>query len=331
VELLEGAGVVVDVANNGRDAVGKLLSAGPERFDAVLMDLQMPLLDGFGATREIRDDSRFAALPILAMTAHAMPEERQRCLDLGMNDHISKPIDPDALFSTLARWTRRTPRASASGAPPTPASASGRVVEDPTLPSIAGIDVESGLRRVAGNRKLYFELLRKFSSGQSQTPEEIRRTLTAGDRAQAERFVHTLKGVAGNIGARSVQALAARLEPAIMDSAAPADINSMLEVLIKELEAVRIAIDNALPQTQAAGTSAPVDKATLKPMLLRLVGYLRDNDGDAVDYYESMRTILQNAIKPEDANRLARAIQAFEFDDARSQIEMLAPSLGIQL
>jgi len=331
VELLEDVGVVVDVANNGREAVGKLLSAGPERFDAVLMDLQMPLLDGFGATREIRGDSRFAALPILAMTAHAMPEERQRCLDLGMNDHISKPIDPDALFSTLARWTRRTPRASVSGTPVTPATASGGVVEDATLASIAGIDVESGLRRVAGNRKLYFELLGKFSSGQSQTPEEIRRTLTAGDRALAERLAHTLKGVAGNIGARSVQLVAAELEPAIRDGAAPADLHSMLEVLIGELEAVTIAIDNALPRPQTAGTGTPADKATLQPMLVKLVDYLRDNDGDAVDYFESMRAVLQNAIKPEDANRLARAIQAFEFDDAMSQIEGLAPSLGIQL
>ena len=107
------------------------------------------------------------------MTAHAMPEERQRCLDLGMNDHISKPIDPDALFSTLARWTRRTARASVSGTPVTPATASGEVVKDATLAAIAGIDVESGLRRVAGNRKLYFELLRKFSSGNRRRPRRF--------------------------------------------------------------------------------------------------------------------------------------------------------------
>jgi two-component system sensor histidine kinase/response regulator len=218
-----------------------------------------------------------------------------------------------------------------SGTPVTPATASGEVVKDATLAAIAGIDVETGLRRVAGNRKLYFELLRKFSSGQSQTPEEIRRSLTAGDRARAERLAHTLKGVAGNIGARSVQLVAAELEPAIRDGSAPADLNSMLEVLIGELEAVRIAIDNALPRPLAAGTGTPADKATLQPMLVKLVDYLRDNDGDAVDYFESMRAILQNVIKPEDANRLARAIQAFEFDDAMSQIEGLAPSLGIQL
>jgi len=125
--------------------------------------------------------------------------------------------------------------------------------------------------------------------------------------------------------------VAAQLEPAIRDGAAPADVNSRLEVLIAELGAVTMAIDKALPRAQAAGTGAPADKATLQPMLVKLVDYLRDNDGDAVDYFESMRAILQNAIKSEDANRLARAIQAFEFDDALSQIEVLAPSLGIQL
>src|SRR6266550_2228763 len=115
VELLEGTGAKVTVANNGREAVEILFNgAQPPLFDVVLMDLQMPEMDGYQATARLRSDARFAALPIIAMTAHATIEERQRCLASGMNDHISKPIDPSALFETVARYYRSAPGTSAS-------------------------------------------------------------------------------------------------------------------------------------------------------------------------------------------------------------------------
>jgi two-component system, sensor histidine kinase and response regulator len=148
VELLEGVGASVDVANDGREAVEMLMAMGFEsRNDVVLTDLQMPVIDGCQVSAQIRADKRFHKLPIIAMTAHATVEEKQRCFAAGMNDHVSKPIDPEALFETVRRHWR-------------PITASPAVLLTETaphddLPTIGGLDVIDGLHRVAGNRKLY--------------------------------------------------------------------------------------------------------------------------------------------------------------------------------
>ena len=154
-ELLEGAGLEVAVANNGREAVD---AVGKAEYDLVLMDIQMPEMDGFQATAEIRKDARFRDLPILAMTTQALVGDREKSLAAGMNDHVTKPIDPDQLFATLAKWLgnskTKPPRA---GAP--------LVDEEGRLPSdLAGISVASGLRKAAGNERLYRNLLLKFRS-----------------------------------------------------------------------------------------------------------------------------------------------------------------------
>src|SRR4030095_14672054 len=180
-----------------------------------LMDLQMPEMDGYQATRKIRSDSRFASFPIIAMTAHATLEERQKCLDAGMNGHVSKPIDPSALFETLERFvTRRegTPPptdsrvTSALGGPvPSPGEAAPAVGETDQLPDVPGLNTADGLHRVAGNKKLYRKLLLQFSSTEADAAQRIAAALTEKDRALAERMAHTVKGVAGNIGASAVQ------------------------------------------------------------------------------------------------------------------------------
>src|SRR5580765_7856604 len=209
VELLEGAGATVTVANNGREAVEMLSGPGQPPFDVVMMDLQMPEMDGYQATAKLRADPRLAALPIIAMTAHATVEERQRCLAAGMNDHVAKPIDPAALFEAVARFY--TPAQDA----PAPDRPSGPAPQD-DLPSIAGLDTNDGLSRVGGNRKLYVKILRQFAEPRSAALE-VADALAQGDHALAERVAHTLKGVAGNIGATSVLPAAATLERAIRD------------------------------------------------------------------------------------------------------------------
>ena len=203
VELLEGAGATVKVAKNGREAV-ETLSQGRSRrlFDLVLMDLQMPEMDGYQATAKLRSDARFSALPIIAMTAHATIEERQRCLAAGMNDHVSKPIDPAMLFATVGRFYRPlTPSVSPSAGERVAEGRVGGMSDD--LPSIPGLDAKDGLSRVAGNRKLYLKLLRQFVEQQGPAVEQITTALAQGDVALAERLAHTLKGVAGNIGAKA--------------------------------------------------------------------------------------------------------------------------------
>jgi two-component system, sensor histidine kinase and response regulator len=199
VELLEGIGATVQVAGNGLEAV-QVLSEGPHPppFDVVLMDLQMPGMDGFQATTKLRADPRFTSLPIIAMTAHATIEERQRCLAAGMNDHIAKPVDPALLLDTVGRYywpaparevsTVQSAKASPRDAPALRSPAGASVIEDTALPSVEGLDTTDGILRVAGNRILYLKLLRQFVEQQAPTPSRIAEALSAGDRAGAERM-----------------------------------------------------------------------------------------------------------------------------------------------
>ena len=202
VELLEGVGATVDVANDGLEAVRRLLDQpGPPNVAVVLMDVQMPEMDGYQATKAIRSDPRFAVLPIIAMTAHATIEERQKCLDAGMNGNVSEPIDPVALFETVARFI-----AARVEGPAVPAvePALAAVSAGDELPAAPGLDVADGLGRVSGNTKLYRKLLKRFAATQADAFGQVRTALAEG-RRDAERHAHTLKGVAGSLGAHQLQ------------------------------------------------------------------------------------------------------------------------------
>ena len=195
IELLEAVGVTVEVAANGREAVDKVRSG--TAWDAVLMDLQMPELDGIAATQAIRAEGRFGELPIIAMTAHAMVEERERCFAAGMNDHVTKPIEPDVLYQTLARWFQRRPAAE------TPVRAEKRPgAAEAALPQVRrrGHRIRPEARR---RQPAALPQPARASSwrGRPPRPTRIRKALREGDRALAERVSHTLKGVSGNIGA----------------------------------------------------------------------------------------------------------------------------------
>lgn len=228
VELLEGVGATVDVARNGAVAVGKLLEGPtPAAYDVVLMDLQMPEMDGYQATTRIRSEERFSSLPIIAMTAHATMEERKRCLDAGMNDHVSKPIDPAFLFETLKRYYIPTVGDAVFPGPVVKATG-GSAPEAGTLPDIEGLDTKDGLSRLVGNKKLYLKLLRQFVDQQGDASTQIADALRGGDTAVAERLAHTVKGVAGSLGARPVQESAAKLEKAISSDSHSAELTPIL-------------------------------------------------------------------------------------------------------
>ncbi|HVR53279.1 MAG TPA: response regulator, partial [Pseudorhodoferax sp.] len=214
-ELLRDAGLAVDIAGNGREALqmvhAQTRAGRAPAYDVVLMDMQMPVMDGVTATQALRQDPRHAAMPILAMTANARAADRERCLAAGMQDFIAKPIEPEAMWQALARWV--TPREAAPAEPaplpgiaasaaPIPATAPSPAAAPPALdlPAIAGLDTAAGLRRVLGKVPLYRQLLSKFMAGQAGTPQAIAQALQHGDAATAERLAHTLKGVAGNLG-----------------------------------------------------------------------------------------------------------------------------------
>ena len=255
-ELLTQAGLVVTIANNGQEGVEKVSES---KFDCVLMDCQMPVMDGYEATRAIRKDERFSSLPILAMTANAMKGDREKCLDAGMNEHISKPIDPQELFSTLIEWIPATDGRKISLLDkPQP------IQEEEVFPELPGIDVAGGLVRVNGNKALFKKLLSSFYQNNKGARQEIESALKAGDLKLAERLVHTVKGVAATIGADVLAKASQPLETALHEGNKHIDDNVWLEVWgnlesilntveqLEEVEEPRVELDLArieLPQS----------------------------------------------------------------------------------
>ena len=211
-ELLESVGARVTPARDGQQAV-ELITGGaaarlhqdPPHFDGVLMDIQMPELDGHAATRAIRRDGRFDDLPIIGLTAHALAEERQRCLDSGMNDHLTKPINTEVLFATLERSLKRAAVDAAAGRGPEEPEPDG-------LPELPGIDVEGALERLMGKRTLFRKLLRQFGSSHEDTAAALAKFLDADELEKAERLAHSIKGSSGNIGAMALYEAASALE-----------------------------------------------------------------------------------------------------------------------
>ncbi len=316
VELLEGAGAQVVVANDGREALDTFMAAPAGSFDIVLTDLQMPVMDGYEVVRRIRADAERGGVPVIAMTAHAMAEERERCMAAGMNDHITKPIDPDAMFSTLQRWLpRRAAAAQAAAGAPAPA--------EPAL-SIPGIDSAGGLRRVAGNHGLYRRLLEKYVEGQADAAQALRAALAAGDRATAERIAHTVKGVSGNIGAEAPAQAAAALEQAIRDGGGnDALIAAFADAVAATVAAIRGAAGGA-PTVESAA-AAEVDAAAAQAAITRLAALLAAADGDAGDCYAEHEALLRGALGA-DAAAIGRAINDFDFEAALAKLRAAAAS-----
>jgi len=310
--LHEGAGAAVTVASNGRIAVDTLLTGStPPVFDAVLMDLQMPEMDGYEATARIRADARFAGLPVIAMTAHATNEERQRCLDAGMNDHVGKPIDPEVLVETLARFLR-------SGAP-----------DSAGLPRVAGLDTSAALRRVGGNRGLYLKLLRQFVAEQGQALDAIGAALEAGDRALAERLAHTLKGVAGNIGATAVQPAAGDLERSIRDGVSATALVSARAAVSEALDPLIAALGAELSSTSVVTGPDPVvpvasgrettieSRATLE----RLATLLSELDPEAAGFLAANQGALRPVIGEARWGEFESLVSGYAFTDAQAMLE----------
>jgi two-component system sensor histidine kinase/response regulator len=332
IELLEGAGATVRVANNGREAVD-ILSSGPAPppFDVVLMDLQMPEMDGYQATVKLRSDRRFATLPIIAMTAHATLEERERCLAAGMNDHISKPIDPNLLFETVGHHYRPAAAAGDAGAGPAP-PARGREEGFASLSAIDDLDPRDGLARVGGNQKLYVKLLRQFIDQQGQAVARITEALAKGDIALAERLAHTLKGVAGNIGARHVQSAAGALERSIRDRATEKDVSSGTQQVAAALDPLVMALRATLETTASeppapSPAGGPVDPARSRDAALELSRLLSESDPGAADFVEANHAVLQPLFGGGNWPAFEKLVQDYAFADAQEQLEQAIRSL----
>ena len=320
VELLEGAGASVTVAGNGRIAV-ETLQAGGSRFDAVLMDLQMPEMDGFQATAQILADPDLKDVPIIAMTAHAMAEERERCLAAGMRGHITKPIDPDVLYRTVLPY-----RKPADGRPSAPVAAapSGDRAAEPALPAIAGLDVEGALKRVAGNTRLYRSLLDQFVRQQAGGATQIGAAIDGGDLDAGARVAHALKGVAGNLGAASLNALAGSVEAALRRGER-GEAQSKLPQLSTELERIMQAIRGGL--AGSSESQAARNPAAARIACDRLHDLLAADDGEAFSFFLESRSCLEGLVSPQDLDALQELVGNFDFTAALERVAHLRSRL----
>ncbi len=315
-ELLGAAGAGVTVANNGREALDRLLADGPQAYDAVLMDLQMPEMDGLEATRRIRADGRFADLPIIAMTAHALAEEREKCLEAGMVDHIVKPIDPHAMLHTLARWVRSAKSAPSQSAP-TPAPS-----------QVEGLDAAAGIRRAGGNQTLYYRLLRQFAAEQAGAAQRIAGAIAAGDRATAEREAHSVKGLAGNLGLPALARCAGTLEHTLRSGAEPGAAAADFAVALANALAM---LEQALAQRAPEETAPAADLAESARAAVTLARLLATSDGESVDFFLQSEAALRPLFDAAGYDAFSKAVGNYAFDTALALLSAAGTTRGITL
>ncbi len=337
-EILSAAGVDVDEAHNGKEAVRAVRE---QAYDVVLMDVQMPVMDGYEATRQIRKLPGLADLPVIAMTAHASASDRDRCLDAGMNDHVVKPIDSDALFKMLGKWTRAGEGRAARRRKAQAAADSDAVAFPEHIP---GMNLDAGLKRLQGNKTLYLKLLRKFTAKYGRVIGDIRAAVTENRLDQAHQLTHALTGMAGNLSAVRLHASARRLENAIKADAD--DMRAALQETETHLAAVIAAVRETDAPHEAEAPEAPepppaeaepeeTDPAALlaevTPMLGELAKLLIENNIEAEYYFESVKKHLSGFDIDEDKRRLESQITAYDFRDAHLTLEKIAGTLGVTL
>ena len=324
-ELLNSVGVEVVVANHGQEALELLAARDAAYFDVILMDMQMPVMDGYEASRRIRAQTRYDLVPLIAMTAHAMVEERARCLALGMNDHISKPIDPLQFFACLKHWkstavvpmiVQVTEKSEKTAAP--------AVVRQE-------LDIQVGLGYVLNNSSLYLRMLKQFCSSEADCVQRTHQALQANDLEPALRYAHTLKGLTATLGATPVSVLAGRIELAISQGGGLAEVKDdllqleqRLAVLIREVQ------DYIHSEDPFASTPAPSDKMAEKE-LLELLAWLErlllDMDAEALTVLGKYDNAMAVWFDPADFAAFRIALEKFNFGDALPILQKMSKAV----
>ena len=314
LELLVSNGLSVEVASNGQEALDMLVQ---NRYDGVLMDCQMPVMDGYAATRAIRQRPGFEQLPVIAMTANAMSGDREKVLEVGMNDHIAKPINVRDMFSTMAKWIKPSRIAHDEAI----ADDGMDVAKEAGLPEMQGIDTHAGLAIVQGNVSLYRKLLGKFCDSQSDFVSRFQAVIE--DAAECERLAHTLKGVAGNIGARGVQTEASALEQACREQQGADVIGRCLDKVGDELAMVIPSL-STLPESVAVSPETTLlSDINCETVVAKLHASLKASDLDAVELARQLEQSLTEAGEKELARQIIDAIEDYEFDAAQRMLEKL--------
>ncbi|SMF29941.1 response regulator [Desulfovibrio gilichinskyi] len=316
VDLLENYGVTVKIAVNGKEALDILET---ETFDGILMDCQMPVMDGYTATKKIREQEKFKSLPIIAMTANVMAGDRERSLQAGMNDHIGKPIQISEMLCIMSKWiTPSTPSAK-----PIPAHHE-QESDGSTFSTLPGINAESGLARLQGDTKLYKKILFMFENDYTDFESIFRDAHSREDNEAAMRYAHTLKGVAGNIGAEEIEKQAYYLESACKKNKPKHEIDKLLNRVGTALAPVLEGLKNFKynePQNNPNSNELSSEQLELKIRQLRIL--LEESDTEAVSLIEELQSSSEWGLQTGKLELMKKAIDEYEFEDALKILDQL--------
>jgi CheY-like chemotaxis protein/HPt (histidine-containing phosphotransfer) domain-containing protein len=327
-ELLQTYGFIVDMAGHGQAAIEMLKTSS---YDCILMDVQMPIMDGYTATKIIRKDAHHADVPILAMTANAMVEDKRKAELAGMNDHISKPINPKQLFNTLLKWIKHEERKV-----PQLAEIKGEdsaITQLTALGSLNDINIEAGLRRVNGVVCRYQQLLGMFLSDQATVFDDIDSALNLQDRKLAIRLTHTLKGVAGNLGAETLATEAGELEKNLMQK--PEDIpDALLSSTRISHEKTCLVFQELLLIGKNSNDNdintevAYIDQEDLTLLLMQLKDLLEDYNSEAEEHADKILKLIVDPTVTTIMRRIKKQLALFNFDEASKILSKLIWGYG---
>ncbi|MCU7834075.1 MAG: response regulator [gamma proteobacterium symbiont of Taylorina sp.] len=333
LELLTSNGITVAVANDGQQALDKMADKEfAESCDGILMDCQMPVMDGYEATHLLRKQEQFKDLPILAMTANAMLGDKEKVIEAGMNDHIAKPINIKDMFTTMAKWIAPSNPPSAIHIKNTESTDNDKSQEDEPFPSIEGIDVEKGLIICQGNQKLYKKLLLKFKDNGQDFREQFTQAQiedqTNNNSEASTRCAHSIKGVTGNIGATDLYHATEALELACKENQSSDQIEILLMAVDKHLSVVLSAIEafeeNESSTEQKTDSETPtLDTEKFNTLLAQLQELLEDDALEAADIVEEIEDLPGISTHKNTLKRLVKAIDNYDFELALQELGKL--------
>jgi len=322
-EILQQAGFVIEIANDGKESVEKVLASGkPSKYDLVLMDLQMPVMSGCEASEEIRKNPDYESLPIVAMTADAMTGVQEKCFESGMQGYVTKPIEPDELFSTLIALIKPGKR-SAGDVPKQEELIKGGIG---SLPDFRYIDVREGLLRVGGNMKLYQSLLTKFYESNINTAVEIRDAIKNNERELSVRLAHTVKGVSGNLGAEELNKIAAAVEAKLKKTKIEfndpdlAEFEIRLNLVLEEVSAwlkLKGENENGNPD------GGELDIERFHVLINDLKKLLADNDIKSTGKTDEILGMPGAGLYKKELKEIEKFVKNYKFEEALLKIELL--------
>ena len=334
-EIFQGLGLIVEMAENGQEGVRR---AQESAFDIVFMDIQMPIMDGYTATRTIRAIPHLQTLPIVAMTAHAMTGDREKSLAAGMNDHVSKPIDKKQLFSVLTQWIHAPgPDVIRQEVAPPQTQPILEDTDPLLLPTtLPGIDIAAALERMSHDHTFLHSILLEFKRDYASTGTELRKLLYGkrqDDPQAAIHLTHTIKGLAGNLSAQKLYEAAAKLEKGIQENQQESwptlleQFDTALDQVIVSLGTLKAAnVEESHPSTE----SAPLDQTLIEPLMNELVRLMRAGDIDAQSSFMALKPRLAGAVQTHLQN-IEQQLSDFDFSEAYNHLARLSEMLGIPL